>query len=174
MAGQLKDVRGSLSDFSDDELFYRLFYQRNKPDSDLIRSAEVLSLVYSFSIESVSNPNSELNTLGELVELTGLELYRSSQIFQKRQIIQARGNMRAILPTPIANRLAVDALNHIPVTEIIQTLESKTPRLLTSFSRRLGYLHNNEISKQIVSSWLKPNGILYDLSKFSDNHFTDI
>ena len=49
LADAVRD-EGSLSTFSDQQLFERLFYQRGVPDANLMMAAEVLALVYSFSI----------------------------------------------------------------------------------------------------------------------------
>ena len=52
LAGVASEAKESLSDFSDEQLFDRLFYQRGERDSDLAMSAEILALVYSFSVSA--------------------------------------------------------------------------------------------------------------------------
>ena len=151
---------------SDSELFDRLFYQRELKDEDLLRSAQVLSLVYSVSVDSQS---SELNELGFLIGSSQKELYRQSARLLNRQLMQKRGNWRAILPHAISNRLALQALKNIHQNEITTVLLSKgNERLLKSFSKRLSYLENSEEAKQIVRAWMAEGGILAKPGEFND------
>ncbi|WP_198551138.1 MULTISPECIES: hypothetical protein [Pseudoalteromonas] len=70
----------------------------------------------------------------------------------------------AVLPHPIANRLAKYALENISSAIISSNFnESTNERLLKSFSRRLGYLPQCEEAKIIVNDWLSENGLLYKL-----------
>ena len=113
-----------------------------------------------------------MSILGELVELSGNKLYQFSQQLQSRHIIQDRSHWRAVLPTPIANRLAANALNTIPLEMILNRFSiNKNKRLMVSFSRRLGYLHDNQYANEIIEDWLSTDGILRDFSNYSDDHF---
>ncbi|WP_336475518.1 hypothetical protein [Escherichia coli] len=56
----------SLALLSDAQLFNRLFEQRNHPDGNLREQAEILSLVYSFSVSSPDAATDELEILGAL------------------------------------------------------------------------------------------------------------
>ena len=160
----------SLSSFSDGELFERLFYQRNAPDTDLLKAAEVLALVYSFSISPDTGGVDELATLARLLDQGQLALYRAAQTLVDRQLAQRRGNWRAVLPHAVANRLAAKALENIPVHDILNTFQGlPSPRLLKSFGKRLGYLHDHEVAQGIVKSWLSPGGLLRDLHRLNDN-----
>ena len=160
----------SLSDFSNAELFDRLFYQRGVKDIDLLKAAEVLSLVYSFSINADEGGVDELSVLSGLLGQDRLTLYRAAQTLVDRQLAQKRGNWRAVLPHALSNRLAKKALKNIPVHDILDAFQGlKNMRLLKSFGKRLGYLHDHEVSQDIVKSWLSPGGLLHDLTQFNND-----
>ena len=161
---------GSLSTFSDQQLFERLFYQRGVPDANLMMAAEVLALVYSFSINRNKNGVDELSALASLLGQDRRELYRATQTLVDRQLAQKRGNWRAILPHAVSNRLASKALENIPIDDILDTFQHPpNARLLKSFGRRIGYLHDHAISQSLVKSWMSPGGLLRDLSRLDDD-----
>ncbi len=160
----------SLSGFSNAQLFDRLFYQRGEPDTDLLNAAEVLALVYSFSISDNEGGVDELATLAGLLGQDRLALHRAAQTLVDRQLVQKRGNWRAVLPHAVSNRLAEAALNNIPVHNIRDTFERlPNTRLLKSFGKRLGYLHDHGVSQEIVRSWMSPGGILHDLGQLNED-----
>lgn len=164
------DETDSLSDFSDAKLFDRLLYQRGEPDTHLAKAAEVLALVYSFSISRDEAGVDELGTLAGIVGGQRRDLYRAAQTLLDRQLAQKRGDWRAVLPHALANRLAAAGLKNIPVQDILDALqEAPSRRLLKSFGRRLGYLHDHEVSKKIVESWLSPGGLLHNLFKLDED-----
>ena len=172
LAHAASEVRESLSTFSDAQLFERLFYQRNTSDTDLLEAAEVLSLVYSFSISPDEEGVDELAALATLLEQGGNRraLYRAAQTLLERQLAQKRGNWRAVLPHAVSNRLAAKALLNIPVDDIVNAFQGlPSLRLLKSFGRRLGFLHDHVVAQEIVKSWLSPGGRLHDLSQLSDD-----
>ena len=170
LADAVKEV-DSLSRLSNAQLFDRLFYQRRVPDPNLIKAAEVLSLVYSFSVSQDENGVDELVTLAELLGQDRLALFRETQTLVDRQLAQKRGNWRAVLPHAVSNRLAAKALENIPIHEILCAFE-KLPnaRLLKSFGKRLGYLHDHEISQTIIKTWLLPDGRLHDLLRLDEDN----
>ena len=160
----------SLSGFSNAELFDRLFYQRDVKNIDLLKAAEVLSLVYSFSINPDEDGVDELSVLSGLLGQDRLTLYRAAQTLVDRQLAQKRGNWRAVLPHALSNRLAKKALKNIPVHNILDAFEGlQNTRLLKSFGKRLGYLHDHEVSQDIVKSWFSPGGLLHDFSQLDDD-----
>lgn len=162
------EKEGSLSEFSHKQLFKRLFFQRNEYDADLLAAAEVLALVYSFSIKPGKDGIDELGTLARILGQDRGKVYRAAQTLVDRQLAQVRGRWRAILPHAVANMLAERALSNIDVQEIIPAIQNlPTPRLLMSFGRRLGYLHDHDVAQKIVESWLSPDGILHDLGKLN-------
>ena len=169
LADAVRD-EGSLSTFSDRQLFERLFYQRGAPDPDFLMVAETLALVYSFATNRNQNGVDELSALARLLGQDRRELYRATQTLVRRQLAQKRGDWSAILPHAVSNRLASKALENIPVDDILDTFQALPHRrLLISFGKRLGYLHDHAISRGIIRSWLSPGGLLQDLSKLDDD-----
>ena len=172
LADAVSGENESLSSFSNEQLFNRLFYQQGGPDTDLLKTAEVLALVYSFSIGENEDGVDELATLAGLLDQGGdrRALYRAAQTLLERQLAQKRGNWRAVLPHAVANRLAASALRNIPVHDILNTFQGlPSLRLLKSFGRRLGFLHDHEVAQDIAKSWLSPGGQLHDLSQLNDD-----
>lgn len=160
----------TLSGFRDEQLFERLFWQRNGRDDDLLKAAEACSLLYSFEGTDTGS-NSELATLGRLIEKSADELFRHAKSLKDRDLIQSRSRWRAVLPHAIANRLAKRALEAISKQKIHQTIIcSDNERLIKSFTRRLSYLHDSEIAVEIVSEWLTEDGwigkVIFDLNEF--------
>jgi len=157
LANTLKQ-NDSLSTLRDEDLFARLFHQRQNPNENLMTSAEICSLVYSFDGEDTST-TSELQFLADLAEKSVRELYRDVVELKKRGLVQARSIWRAVLPHAIANRLAKRALDATPPQMIVEAfLSSDSERLIKSFTRRLGYLHDSDPAIEIAKDWLKPDG----------------
>ena len=150
---------GSLAGLSDEQLFDRLFWQRNEPNDALQRAARACSLVYSFDGGGQEQESEELMLLAGFAQMNVQGLYEHLADLRERGLIQERGRWRAVLPQAIANRLAVRALERIPNVHIEQKIdglvsETGSWRMLRSFSRRLGYLHESETAKKIVRKWL--------------------
>jgi hypothetical protein len=151
----------SLALLSDAQLFNRLFEQRNHPDGHLREQAEILSLVYSFSVSSPDAATDELEILGVLSGYSKIQLFKAATKLMERHVVQKRSHWRAILPHAIANKLAASALNSIPVDQLRATFEApERQRLLMSFAHRLGLLHSHDVAKEIVEAWLQPEGLL--------------
>ena len=149
----------TLSGFHDEELFERLFRQRHESNENLLISAEVCSLVYSFEGTDANSEKSELKFLASLVGKSGSELYRDVRVLKERDLIQSRDVWRAVLPHAIANRLAKRALESIPKDTLVQAfLHSGSERLIKSFTRRLNYLHDCNPAIEIVNDWLAHDG----------------
>jgi hypothetical protein len=160
----------TIASISDQDLFERLFQQRNEPNESLLLAGQALSLVYSYQGEDVSYGNqSELFILGALIGKSPQEMFRSSAQLKGRDLVQKRGVWRAVLPHAIANRLAAEALKNIPSVEIEARLIQGAPeRLQKSFSRRLGYLGNSNEAKAIITQWLGSTGRLKDIAHLDD------
>ncbi|WP_345830262.1 hypothetical protein AAGR22_03310 [Erwinia sp. HDF1-3R] len=159
----------SLALLSDAQLFNRLFEQRNHPDGNLREQAEILSLVYSFSVSSPDAATDELEILGALFGYSRTQLFKAVTKLMERHIVQKRSHWRAILPHAIANRLAASALDSIPVHQLKATFEAPDcERLLMSFSHRLGLLHDHPVAKEIVEAWLQPKGMLGRIAELND------
>ena len=155
----------SLAGLSDEELLDRLFWQRNEPNDALQRAARACSLVYSFDGGEQEQEQEQLRLLADLARMDVEEIYEHLADLSERGLLQERGRWRAVLPQAIANRLAAQALERIfnaRIEQKIDGLASETGswRMLRSFSRRLGYLHESEKAKQIVRKWLQSGGRL--------------
>ena len=158
----------SLSAFSDVHLFDRLFNQKESPDTALLKAATVLSLVYSFSVSDDGDGVDELTVLASLAAEDRVALYGRVQELLDRQLVQKRGHFRAVLPQALADHLARRALDAIPSGRILPSLLGMSdPRLLTSFGKRLGYLHDHDAAREIVTSWLDPGGILHEIENLN-------
>ncbi|CAM3853954.1 hypothetical protein SB6095_04159 [Klebsiella quasivariicola] len=159
----------SLAILSDAQLFNRLFEQRNHPDGDLREQAEILSLVYSFSVSATGMNSNELEILGSLSGYSKAQLFRAVTKLMSRHVVQKRANWRAILPHAIANKLAASALDSIPVYQLRAVFEAPDrARLLLSFTHRLGLLHDHPIAKEIVEAWLQPEGLIGQILDLDD------
>ncbi|MBO9829258.1 hypothetical protein J7373_13450 [Xanthomonas sp. A2111] len=157
------DADETLTNFSDEDLFQRLFSQRKGASDQLLESAEALSLVYSFNVSS-SEFNDELGVLGAIAGVDRRVLHRGQAELLRRQLAQQRGEWRAILPHALANRLAKRALENIPTAEInAELLKPENRRLFRSCAHRLGYLHDFEPALRLAKSWVAPGGPLYDI-----------
>jgi hypothetical protein len=159
----------SIAGLSDEELFQRLFRQRQDPNDSLLLAAQACSLVYSFQGEALAGAEAELPRLASLVGQHPTETYRHIGELLRRDLVQQRGVWRALLPHAIANRLAARALEDIPYDHINQQLiESGTERLARSFSRRLSYLHDHPRAVGIARMWLAPDGLLGAVRALND------
>jgi hypothetical protein len=158
----------TVAGITDDELFGRLFRQRHEDDASLLLIAQACSLAYSFQGEAITGEDAELPVFAEMIGSTVDEVFRGVAELRGRELVQQRSVWRAVLPHAIANRLAKMALRNIPA-ERIQTvlINGASARLLKSFSRRLGYLHDSEPAIRLVDSWLAPGGILSDLANLN-------
>jgi hypothetical protein len=143
----------TLGVLNDAELFRRLFRQGQDDDPELLRAAQVCSLVYSFDGEDTKSDAAEMRVLAQLAEMTPAELYRHVSTLKRRDLVQSRSKWRAVLPPALANRLAKWALQEVPASDIIDAFEV-SERLLISFSRRLEYLHDSEEACAIAGRWM--------------------
>jgi hypothetical protein len=156
----------SLAGLQDEDLFTRLFHQRQGQDESLLMAAQACALLYSFQGEALTGAAAELPVIATLIGSSAQNLFARVAELKRRDLVQKRGEWRAVLPHAIANRLAVMALQKIPL-EIIEG-QFTTERLLRSFSRRLGYLHDSEEALRVVTKWLAPDGLLNDVAHLND------
>lgn len=143
----------TLGVLKNNELFNRLFLQNQTPDKNLLRAAEVCSLVYSFDGEVSDATDAELSILSNLARLDSDELFEHIAELKRRKLVQTRSKWRAVLPHALANRLAKQALEKIPKNKIVSAFQQHK-RLLKSFSRRLGYLHDSLEARAIATDWM--------------------
>ena len=164
------EIGESLAHLSDADLFDRLFVQRKEPDGQLRQHAQLLALVYSFSVDSPEAGTDELTVLGSIHCIPRHDLFRSVAILLERQVAQKRSHWRALMPHAIANRLASEALNSTAIESLRSTFESAGhERLLMSFAHRLGLMHDHDVAKSIVRSWLEEDGPLASISNLDEN-----
>jgi hypothetical protein len=158
------------SSLSDADLIDRLFKQRNSDNSDLLDSARLLSLVYSFDGDDISGSNSELAFLASLNSISALGLYKHLATLQERELLQKRSKWRALLPQLLANHLARAALNRFPTDHLVtEFFEHAPPRLTKSFTHRIGFLHDEPAAEAIVSKVLVNGALLGSPDEFSDD-----
>jgi hypothetical protein len=156
----------SLARLNDTDLFERLFHQQKTPSVDLLDAAKACSLLYSFDGETLDGNDCELGPLAKLAGQSIDQLYKHVAELHRRQLIQKRSKWRAVLPHALANRLAKRALEDIPLQRIEDAIVSgSSTRILRSFSRRLGYLHDDQHAVTLVATWLAPGGLLAHLGK---------
>jgi len=144
---------GSIRGLKNDELFRRLFFQRNEVDPKLLRGAEFLSLLYSFNGEEASE-GSEIAFVSNFSSISILELFAIQSQLAKRLLLQSKGPWRAILPEAIADWLAKAALSQLPVDSLLNWLGQLPPRMLMSFSKRLAFISEQAMASSIVKRWL--------------------
>ena len=158
----------SLGTLKDTVLFERLFRQRNSSDENLQKAAEACALVYSFDGETIGQEDSDLALLGSFVGMSAQDLYSKVSELTRRDLVQARGKWRAVLPHAIANWLAQRALENISSYNIFSVFVTEgRERFLRSFSRRIGYLHENPEAKKIAVIWLSEKGLIGDVSNLN-------
>lgn len=158
----------TLANFTDEDLFKRLFIQRKDAKDNLLENSEILSLVYSFNISNTEH-NDELTVLSDIAGIDRRSLYRSHSELLRRKISQKRGNWRAVLPHALANRLARQCLQNISYENINnQLFKQENIRLFISCAHRLGYLHDCEHARELVLTWIRPSGRLHDIATCDD------
>lgn len=164
------DADETLTKFSDDALFKRLFSQRKAHSDNLLINAEILSLVYSFNV-SAKEFNDELSVLAKIGDVKRTSLHKDQAELLRRQLVQQRGNWRAVLPHALANRLASRSLENIAPDEINSELfKPENIRLLKSCAHRLGYLHDCQAAHELASSWLQSGGPLNNIAACDPEH----
>ncbi|MBY8318135.1 hypothetical protein KW543_20475 [Vibrio fluvialis] len=155
----------TLANFTDEDLFQRLFNQRKGTTESLLESAEVLSLVYSFNV-SPNEFNDELSALSRIGGFERDRLNRNHAELLRRQLSQKRGNWRAVLPHAVANRLARRALQNIDPDKInAELLKAENFRLFKSCAHRLGYMHDFEAARNLAHTWMKVDGPFYNIAQ---------
>lgn len=144
------------------ELFERIFRQRNADDKSLLLAAQDIALAYSIDGTDMGS-DGELASVGALRATPLQQLFEALAELQDRGVVQSRGRWRAILPQAIANSLATNALKRIPPDVLDRMIEAASPRLRKSVSRRLGNLHDSPAAGEASTRWLEPTGPFGDL-----------
>lgn len=158
----------SLANLNDTALFERLFRQQKTTSAELLDAAKACALLYSFDGETLEGESCELAPLAVLCGMTVDQLHKHVAELQRRHLVQKRGKWRAILPHALANKLAKRALEDIPLQRIEEVVVTGSPgRVLRSFSRRIGYLHDDERAVSLATKWMAAGGILAPLGKLN-------
>lgn len=148
-----------ISRLKDRELFSRLLNQSEAVSEGVKKSAEVLSLVYSFQLKAEKGNSEELDCLSRLSDIRYEDLLRSAKVLERRGLAQTRSIWMAVLPHPIANGLAQLALENMSHAKISEHINPRlTPRLFSSLTRRLGYLSRSAEAHSYANSMLAPDG----------------
>lgn len=165
----------TLAGLRDDQLFQRLFMQRNHTSEDLLKSAMACSLLYSFNAEDAYSDKSELRLLATLIGKSADDLCYDINQLKKRGLVQVRGKWKAILPPAIANRLAKWALEAFSKDKIVKAFfHNDSERLAKSFTRRLSNLHDSKEAVQIVNEFLEKDNWIVNLISNPNDFCMDI
>lgn len=163
----------SLANLQDSVLIKRLFHQNHQENPELLRTAKACSLVYSFDGEAIDGSNAELPRLAALAGQTVAEFYGHVAELHRRQLVQKRSNWRALLPHALAHKLAKEALQDFPPDLVQKQLVDNAPeRLIKSFSRRLGCLHESLEAQDVVNTWLSSGDLLSEVGTLDEVNLT--
>ena len=165
----------TLSSLTDRDLFERIIWQNGKEDESLLVSAQLCSLVYSFNFKDTESNESELKLLACFCNIEVKSLYRNVKKLLNRELAQSRDVWCAILPQALADYLAKQAFEYFPEDALLGMFGPRLPpRLMQSFSHRLGYLHDCKAAVSIVDNWLGPNGWLGEAISRSDDSIMEV
>ncbi|MFL5297036.1 MAG: hypothetical protein ACJ798_11710, partial [Phenylobacterium sp.] len=154
--------QGSLASLKDAELLDRLFGRNATPD--LRRLAETSALVFSFTVQVLEGQGAELPPLAAVAGVSVDAFYAAVADLLGLELIQARGNWRALLPQALAGKLAASALERLHPERVWASLVEQAPRrLLDSFCHRLGLLHDVPKAVALVERLLAVDGPVGDL-----------
>jgi hypothetical protein len=115
----------SVAGLQDEELFKRLFHQRQGHDDSLMKAAQACALLYSFQGEALTGDDAELFKIAALIGTNAQQLFAKVAQLKLRDLVQRRGVWRAVLPHAITNRLAKMALREIPLAVRVGLYKSR-------------------------------------------------
>lgn len=145
---------------NDQQLFKRLFYQNGQINEENYKIAQVFSLVFSFNIKDLSDPNSELKLLADIAEVSPRTAKHTIESLKTKDIVQQRGDYRAILPHVLANHLSKQALKWIDEDDLHDIFISMPSRLQRSLIKRLSYLHDIDVVNKFIQTILDKEGFI--------------
>lgn len=159
-----------LSQLGDSGLLDRLFQSGRTQDGAGVRkAADAASLVYAFHTDATNKVPVEHSVLARIAGMSPDAFYRQVQIMLDWGIAQQRGPQRAIKPDPIANRLARKVLHESDPEALLDAFRSGPERLLASFARRLGQLHDLVAARRIAERLLAEGEWLGDPTSHNDH-----
>lgn len=142
-----------LSTLSDAELLERLFQSgRQERDPQVRASADAASLVYAFYVEAGDQQDAEHPVLASIAGNSQENFYRHVATLLDWGVVQQRGPQRAVMPPPFANMLAAPFIRRSEPKMLLERFTSASPRLLSSFARRLGQLHNEPAAVRLAEA----------------------
>lgn len=142
-----------LSILNDSELLERLFQSgRQDRDPQARACADAASLVYAFYVEAGDQQDVEHPILAAIAGTSPEIFYRNVATLLDWGVVQQRGPQRAVMPPPFANMLAAPFIRRSEPKELLERFTSASPRLLTSFARRLGQLHNEPAAVRLAEA----------------------
>ena len=150
----------NISVLTDHQLFKRLFYQNTQINEEHYKVAQIFSLVFSFNIKDLSDPQSELQLLSNFAEISPKTAKNAIEDLREKDIVQKRGDFRAILPHVLANHLSKQALQRLDSDDLYGLFIQMPLRLQRSLIKRLSYLHDNEEVHQFVKRILHKEGCI--------------
>lgn len=150
-----------LSKLKDAELLDRLFQVERRGVDDTGRlCAAVASLVFAFYLKDKGVHVAEHPTLAGIAGVTPDKFHRDITLFVDWGVAQMRGPQRAVMPQPLANMLAAPFVRQSDPATLIAHFIAGPRRLLASFARRLGQLHDEPAAVEIARRLLVPTGAL--------------
>ncbi len=130
-----------------------------------------LCIVYSIDLRKKKSKSTELEILGSFIHKNYKQMYRGIQELKRRDLVQERGDWVAVLPHAIANKLAIKAIENIPIEELLIVFDNpNSVRLQGSFAKRINYLKESNYARDIAKRWLKSGKILGNLSDLDSNN----
>lgn len=150
-----------LSKLGDAELLDRLFQTgRETADAAVRRVADAAALVYAFQTAVDDRQRAaEHHALAGLSGMNPDTFYQHVGTLLDWGIIQQRGIQRAVMPPPLANRLARPVVRRSDPSALLDAF-APHPRLMASFARRLGQLHDEPKAVDLARRLMGPNGWL--------------
>jgi transcriptional regulator with XRE-family HTH domain len=155
-------ARGSGA-LDDGELLDRLFQRgRGQEDRDTRRAAEVAALVWAFYVEPRNVHNAEHPVLAAQCGMTAERFYEHMSLLLDWGVIQQRGPQRAVMPPPLANRLAASLLARADISALFERFSMGPRRLFHSLARRLGQLHDQPRAGDLLQIMMSEGAPLGD------------
>lgn len=160
-----------LSKLKDSELLDRLFRTgRQELDRETRAAAEAAALVYAFYVEDGDGHPAEHPLLADLAEISTAQFFRATAMLLEWGVVQQRGPQRAVMPPPLANMLAAPRIRRSDPKQLIDQFMAGPPRLLASFARRIGQLHDEPAAVAIAERLIGYGGPFADLAHLGKYH----
>lgn len=140
-----------LSKLNDNELLDRLFQGgRQALDPAARACAEAASLVHAFYVRKGDGHEAEHAVLADIAEVSTETFYRLIATFLEWGVVQQRGPQRAVMPQPLANMIVAQHIRRSDPERLVAKFLTGPERLLASFARRIGQLHDEPVAVEIA------------------------